>query len=139
MVLAKKRGRPQSTGPDPIDLHVGGRMRLRRTLMGISQETLADKLGLSYQQVQKYESGAVRLGASRLHDVSRVLGISVSFLFENLPSDGERPTRPDVDAVGGLFRRETIELVRLLDRIPSDTARQMLRQVIDEVTEGAPA
>src|ERR1700734_248682 len=69
--------------PSPIDIHVGSRIRLRRTLLGMSQEKLGDALGLTFQQVQKYERGTNRIGASRLYHLSRVLDVPVEFFFED--------------------------------------------------------
>src|SRR5262249_58573884 len=80
-----RRSRRKSDKPNPIDVHVGSRVRLRRTLLGMSQEKLGEAIGLTFQQVQKYERGANRVGASRLFDLSRVLDVPVSFLFEDLP------------------------------------------------------
>ena len=77
-------GRPRAGTPNPIDIHVGTRVRLRRTLLGMSQERLGNAIGLTFQQVQKYERGANRIGASRLYDLSRVLDVPVS-LREDLP------------------------------------------------------
>ena len=74
--------------PNPIDAHVGSRVRLRRMLLGMSQEKLAEKLGLTFQQVQKYEKGINRIGASRLFDLSQVLGVSVQFFYDEAPSMG---------------------------------------------------
>ena len=71
--------------PSPIDVHVGTRIRLRRTLLGMSQEKLGEALGLTFQQVQKYERGVNRVGASRLFDLSRVLDVPISFFFDDLP------------------------------------------------------
>src|ERR1700744_5629051 len=73
--------------PSPIDVHVGSRVRLRRTLLGMSQERLGEALGLTFQQVQKYERGANRIGASRLFDLARVFAVPVSFFFEDMPSE----------------------------------------------------
>lgn len=73
--------------PHRIDVHVGGRVRLRRMMLGMSQEKLGEKLGLTFQQVQKYEKGANRIGASRLYDISQVLGVPVQFFFEDLPEE----------------------------------------------------
>src|ERR687896_2738611 len=82
----KSSGRMASKGfPNPMDVHVGSRIRLRRTLLGMSQERLAEAIGLTFQQVQKYERGANRIGASRLFDLSRVLDVAVSFFFEDMP------------------------------------------------------
>ncbi len=117
--------------PSPIDIHVGGRIRLRRTLLQMSQERLGDALGLTFQQVQKYERGANRVGASRLFNLSRVLDVPISFFFDDMPA--ARGTGAAIgagsgamSAVGGfaeaqegfgapddLFtRKETVELIR---------------------------
>ena len=82
-----RRGRRKADKPNPIDVHVGSRVRLRRTLLGMSQEKLGDAIGLTFQQVQKYERGANRIGASRLFDLSRVLDVPVSFFFDDMASD----------------------------------------------------
>ena len=76
--------RPNPRGPNPIDIHVGSRIRLRRQLLKMSQEKLGDELGVTFQQVQKYERGANRVGASRLYRLSRVLSVPVQFFFEGL-------------------------------------------------------
>src|SRR6201996_7308929 len=78
------RGRMPSGKPNPVDVHVGSRVRLRRTLLGMSQEKLGEAIGLTFQQVQKYERGANRIGASRLWDLSRVLDCPMSFFFEEM-------------------------------------------------------
>ncbi len=79
-----KRGRTQEGDPNPIDSHVGERIRLRRTLLGLSQEKLAAMLGLTFQQVQKYEKGANRVGASRLYDISQALEVPIGFFYEDM-------------------------------------------------------
>src|SRR3990170_8436401 len=71
--------------PNPVDAHVGTRVRLRRMLLGMSQEKLGEHLGLTFQQVQKYEKGVNRIGASRLFDLSHVLGVPVQFFYEDAP------------------------------------------------------
>src|ERR1700689_3596756 len=76
--------RGKGGGPNPVDVHVGARLRLRRTLLGMSQERLGNAIGLTFQQVQKYERGANRIGASRLYDLSRVLDVPVSFFFDDI-------------------------------------------------------
>src|ERR687887_971680 len=82
----KSSGRMASKGfPNPIDVHVGSRIRLRRTLLGMSQERLAEAIGLTFQQVQKYERGANRIGASRLFELAHVLDVPVGFFFEDMP------------------------------------------------------
>ncbi|SRR5579883_3389562 len=71
--------------PNPIDKHVGSRVRMRRMMLGMSQEKLGDALGLTFQQVQKYEKGTNRIGASRLQQISHILQVPVSFFFEGAP------------------------------------------------------
>ncbi len=78
------RGRLADGAPNPIDVHVGTQLKLRRSLLGLSQERLADELGITFQQVQKYEKGLNRIGASRLWDLAQVLGVSVAYFYENL-------------------------------------------------------
>lgn len=79
------RGRMSDGRPNPVDVHVGRRIRLRRTLLGYSQEKLAALLGLTFQQVQKYERGSNRLGASRLWDMACVLNVPVTFFYTDMP------------------------------------------------------
>ena len=83
MIENKKR-------PNPIDVHVGSRIRLRRTMLGMSQEKLGESLGITFQQIQKYEKGTNRVGASRLQNISSILNVPVSFFFEDAP--GEQPS-----------------------------------------------
>lgn len=73
--------------PNPIDVHVGSRIRLRRTMLGMSQEKLGEALGITFQQIQKYEKGTNRVGASRLQNISTILNVPVSFFFEDAPAD----------------------------------------------------
>lgn len=75
--------------PNPVDIHVGGRLRMRRMLVGMSQEKLGESLGLTFQQVQKYEKGTNRIGASRLYKISQILSVPVNFFFENIPNEEE--------------------------------------------------
>src|SRR5246127_5649896 len=81
------RGRMPSGKPNPVDVHVGSRVRLRRTLLGMSQEKLGEAIGLTFQQVQKYERGANRIGASRLFDLSRVLDVPVEYFFDDMSAE----------------------------------------------------
>lgn len=73
--------------PNPIDIHVGSRIRLRRTMLGMSQEKLGESLGITFQQIQKYEKGTNRVGASRLQNIAGILNVPVSFFFEDAPGD----------------------------------------------------
>src|SRR5580692_7605907 len=123
-------GADRESRPSPIDVHVGARIRLRRTLLGMSQERLGESLGLTFQQVQKYERGVNRVGASRLFDLSRVLDVPISFFFDDMPENlatafGAQPSRrppglsdtTEAFADDTLNRRETLELVRAYYRI----------------------
>ena len=85
------RGRTPNGQPNPIDVHVGNRIRLRRTLLGLSQEKLAALLGLTFQQVQKYERGMNRVGASRLWDIGKVLEVPINFFFEDMDKSVASP------------------------------------------------
>ncbi len=79
--------------PDPVDIHVGSRLRMRRMLVGMSQEKLSESLGLTFQQVQKYEKGVNRIGASRLYKISQILSVPVNFFFENIPNNEEQENK----------------------------------------------
>jgi len=129
--------------PSPIDVHVGTRIRLRRTLLGMSQERLGEALGLTFQQVQKYERGVNRVGASRLFDLSRVLDVPISFFFDDMPDNlatsfGGHPSRrpagltdaPDGFPDDTLNRRETLELVRAYYRITDPNVRKRMFDLI---------
>src|SRR5260221_11632579 len=119
----KSSGRTASQGnPNPIDVHVGGRVRLRRTLLGMSQEKLGDAIGLTFQQVQKYERGANRVGSSRLFDLARVLDVPVSYFFDEMSAStsarspgrlsGMAEQRPPAFQPDPTAKRETLELPR---------------------------
>jgi transcriptional regulator with XRE-family HTH domain len=105
----------KDTAPHPIDVYVGGRMRLRRIQLGLSQGALASKIGVSFQAVQKYESGDIRISASRLYDVSQVLQVSPAFFFEGYP-DGLVAKNLAHEASSDLNetfdRREIMSLIR---------------------------
>jgi transcriptional regulator with XRE-family HTH domain len=129
--------------PSPIDVHVGSRIRLRRTLLGMSQERLGEALGLTFQQVQKYERGVNRVGASRLFDLSRVLDVPISFFFDDLPDSLANSLDPPMSRRGGGFtdrsdgfgddtlsRRETLELVRAYYRITDPAVRKRVFELI---------
>ncbi len=127
------RGRTPAGKPNPIDVHVGARVRLRRTLLGMSQERLGEALGLTFQQVQKYERGANRIGASRLFDLSRVLDIPVSFFFDDMSEQVEALSprlmsglveEPSAVESDPMTKRETLELVRAYYRISDPQVRK---------------
>ena len=106
-------------GPDPVDVHVGSRVRLRRTLLGMSQTDIADALGLTFQQVQKYEKGVNRISASRLYHLCLIFGVPVESFFEEIEGKTSRRSPDDV-----MLRRETLELVRAYYRIRDPEMRK---------------
>jgi transcriptional regulator with XRE-family HTH domain len=120
--------------PNPIDVHVGKRIRMRRLLIDMTQDTLADALGLTYQQVQKYEAGANRVSASRLLAMADILGAPISFFF-----DGLTPGTPEENALRErLEEPEAIELVRLYYAIPDQRIRQQFLELVKTVAERTP-
>jgi transcriptional regulator with XRE-family HTH domain len=122
--------------PNPIDIHVGSRMRLRRLMLGLSLEKLAESLGVTFQQVMKYEKGENRIGASRLQHVARALNIPISFFFEDAPgavgSDVEDQTRQSATSHAAeiMSDPESAALVRAFIKIKNSDWR---RKVIDLV------
>ena len=135
----RPKGRTSASGPNPVDVHVGKRLRLRRTMLGFSQEKLGEAIGLTFQQVQKYERGANRIGCSRLFDLSRVLDVDIGYFFEDMPSEvaNSSPARrqggwSDLDQAAfeherdPMVKRETLELVRAYFKIEDDAIRKRL-------------
>ncbi len=125
--------------PNPTDKHVGSRVRMRRMMLSMSQEKLGDALGLTFQQVQKYEKGVNRIGASRLFDLSTVLGVPISFFYEDAPANEARvqpvpgfaePPPADSNILEFLATREGLELNRAFARI---TDAKQRRAVLDLV------
>ena len=122
---------------DPI---VGQRVRARRVLLGMSQEILADRLGLTFQQVQKYEKGSNRISASRLHQMSGVLGVPVSYFFEDMPENKDAAQRQpvvqtdDVDTAK-MNKRETLELIRAYHRIKEPRLRKLVMRLINGIID----
>lgn len=96
---------PEARTPNVVDIHVGGRLRLRRKMLGVSQETLADALKLTFQQIQRYERGANRVSASKLYEIAKTLHIPVSFFFDGLAD----PMTNEVDGVGAAAERVVIQ------------------------------
>ncbi|MEK9660683.1 MAG: helix-turn-helix transcriptional regulator [Alphaproteobacteria bacterium] len=132
-----------SGSPNPIDVHVGARLKLRRTLLGISQEKLAESVAITFQQIQKYERGINRIGASRLFDLAAVLDVSVDYFFEEMPQQVARQSPAqrsgavpaDVPDAGYdlLARRETLELVRAYYQIGNEGVRKRLFELTKSI------
>ncbi len=118
--------------PNPIDIHVGGRLRLRRILLDLSQTRLGDAVGITSQQVQKYERGANRMGSSRLWQFAELLDVPITYFFDNMPDEiatpenamGTRSQGPIEDQGGGLMARKEVQrLVRYFCRIDDPRVR----------------
>jgi transcriptional regulator with XRE-family HTH domain len=132
-----------SRKPNPIDAHVGSRVRLRRMLLGMSQEKLGEHLGLTFQQVQKYEKGVNRIGASRLFDLSRVLGVPVQFFYDEAPGDfdgmaapGFAEQRPaESTVVEFLSTREGLELNKAFVKITDSRVRRSVVELVRSLGE----
>lgn len=125
--------------PNPIDIHVGSRVRLRRMMLGMSQEKLGESLGITFQQIQKYEKGTNRIGASRLQNIATVLSVPVSFFFEDAPGTpteaaGFGESRPAHYIVDFLSSSEGIQLNKAFVRIKDAKLR---RRIIDLVRAAA--
>lgn len=127
----------QTRKPNPIDVHVGGRIRLRRMMNGLSQERLGEHMGLTFQQIQKYEKGANRVGASRLFQLAQVLEVPVSYFFDDLDTGSDQPGLSGFSEPGSqdfvlefLNSREGLELNRAFVKIQDPEIR---RRVIDLV------
>ncbi len=119
----------------PVDAHVGHRLRQRRTILGFSQTKLAEAIGVTFQQVQKYEQGSNRIGASRLHMVSKVLDAPISYFFDEMPSEVETDDveQPRIELIGltegisfdgTMSRRKTLELVKYFYKITNPNTRE---------------
>ena len=148
-VLAKKKTTRRQDGPDPVDVHVGMRLRLRRNLVGFSQEQLGNASGLTFQQIQKYERGANRMGASRLFQFARLLNVTVSWFFDEMPaaltdknpqelSDNQQTALEGAPSGDQqiLQRRETLELIRAYYRITDTHQRRKVYDLVKSMAGG---
>lgn len=138
--------------PNPVDIHVGKRVRSRRTLLGMSQETLGDTIGLTFQQIQKYERGTNRIGSSRLWQLSQALDVPVSYFFDGVSDEvalAAQPRRKGTPALGlgeasgpafeadPMARRETLELVRGYYKISNDNVRKRVFEMVKALGNNA--
>jgi transcriptional regulator with XRE-family HTH domain len=121
--------------PEPVDRHVGSRVRMRRLMLGMSQTSLADKLGLTFQQVQKYEKGKNRMGSSRLQQMANILQVPVTFFFEGAPSqtrpDGRRPSSPYVSDF--LATTDGLTLTKAFMQIKNAKLRRSIVNLVEDV------
>ena len=133
------------TNNNSIDMHVGKRVRLRRTLLGMSQEQLGGELDITFQQVQKYERGANRISASRLWDISQILDVPINYFFDDMSeitmsgsprkiSQGATPTEMTSETIKDpMARRETLELVRTYYTIAQPSVRKRVSEMVKSI------
>ncbi len=129
--------------PNPIDIHVGGRVRLRRMLLGMSQEKLGEHLGLTFQQIQKYEKGVNRIGASRLFELSRVLKVPIQFFYDQAPQLDDKSSKAEGFAeppeesyvVEFLSTREGLELNKAFVQISNPQIRRSIIELVRSLSE----
>ena len=126
--------------PNPIDKHVGSRVRMRRMMLGMSQEKLGNNLGLTFQQVQKYEKGTNRIGASRLQQISQILQVSVSFFFEGAPTnanavhtDGMNEAPSPAYVSDFLATSDGLSLTKAFVRIKKPKLRRRIVHLVQEI------
>ena len=131
--------------PNPVDTHVGSRVRLRRTMLGMSQEKLGEALGITFQQIQKYEKGSNRIGASRLQRITEVLNVPVSFFFEDVPGTAtaehgglSEPSGSDY-VVDFLSTSEGLQLNRAFVKISDPKVRRRIIDLVRSLGENADA
>jgi transcriptional regulator with XRE-family HTH domain len=142
----RRPGRRKSDQPNPIDVHVGSRVRLRRNMLGLSQEKLGEAIGLTFQQVQKYERGANRIGASRLLELSAVLGVPVSFFYDEtdpvhappVPTGFAESPQEGFDS-DPLHRREALELIEAYYDVRDAVVRRRLFDLAKALAAGSGA
>ena len=139
----RKRRTVAEHGPHPVDVHVGGRVRLRRTLLGMNQTDLGKALGVTFQQIQKNERGFNRIGASRLYQLSHVLDVPLSYFFDDMPElgpdamPGLSETKQEDFEPDPMIKRETLELVRAYYRNRDPKVRDALRRLAIAMAKSA--
>jgi transcriptional regulator with XRE-family HTH domain len=129
--------------PNPIDKHVGSRVRMRRMMLGMSQEKLGDALALTFQQVQKYEKGTNRIGASRLQQISQILQVPVAFFFEGAPvlpegapSEGLQEAPSPAYVSDFLATSDGLSLTKAFMRIPDPKLRRRIVDLVQQIAGG---
>jgi transcriptional regulator with XRE-family HTH domain len=129
--------------PNPIDKHVGSRVRMRRMMLGMSQEKLGDALALTFQQVQKYEKGTNRIGASRLQQISQILQVPVAFFFEGapvlpegVPSEGMQEAPSPAYVSDFLATSDGLSLTKAFMRIPDPKLRRRIVDLVQQIAGG---
>lgn len=124
-----------SRAPDPIDVHVASRLRMRRMMLGVSQEALAARIGVTFQQIQKYEKGQNRVGASRLYQLSEALGVPVGHFYEGLPTAGVEGGEIDAAVLAALTTPEGVQLHMTFARLGSAVIRRRIVELLVALVE----
>lgn len=124
-----------SRRPNPIDVHVGGRVRFRRMLLGMSQEKLGEKLGLTFQQIQKYEKGVNRVSASRLHRLAEGLKVAPTFFFDEASLQPSATSSADDDLNQFLASEEGLSLMKAFQRLPQKSLRRSIVEMIEQLAD----
>ena len=139
--MAKKITENGNDGPNPVDIHVGQRIRMKRLLAGVTQTQLADELGLTFQQVQKYERGTNRVSASKLYAICKVLSVPPEYFFEGLPStvSHNRAKAPRVNEGEMLSTPDGVELMRSFQKIPHKPIRRRIVGLVKSMAMGMDA
>lgn len=131
--------RPPKEAPDPIDIHVGQRIKARRVGMRISQSKIGEALDVTFQQIQKYENGANRVGASNLYRLSKALDVDVSYFFADMPSGSKMHSLTDQPAASfehdPMSQPESIKLVHNYFRIASPAIRNRVFQLVKSISD----
>jgi transcriptional regulator with XRE-family HTH domain len=136
MDMLNQEKSPSKKGkPHDVDIHVGGRVRLRRSALGLSQDQLGAAIGLSFQQVQKYERGANRIGASRLFEMSKVLQTPISYFFENMGDMGVAEEGDSSYQTDPVVKREVLELMRAYHLILDPKQRKKVLKLVQALAE----
>lgn len=132
--------------PHPADIHVGKRLRLRRTILGLSQEAIGNAIGVTFQQVQKYERGVNRMGSSRLFEFSKILSVPVSYFFEEMEKEKGAVTHNAAGVAEDapsfehekMSSRETLEMMRAYYRITDSHVRKRVFELIKSLADDKP-
>ncbi len=138
--MAKKPSIPENT-PHHVDVHVGKRLRLRRTILGMSQEAIARVIGITFQQIQKYERGVNRMSSSRLYDFAKAMNVPVSYFFDGLEQTGATPAFSGMMEETAAFEhedltsRETMELMRAYTKVKEPALRKRIVDLIKAISE----
>ncbi|MCW8916685.1 MAG: helix-turn-helix domain-containing protein [Magnetovibrio sp.] len=131
--------RPPKEAPDPIDLHVGQRLKARRVGLRVSQSEIGKVLGVTFQQIQKYENGANRIGASNLYRLAQALNVNVSYFFDDMPSSAKLTTlspQPTTEfSHDPMTQPESIKLVHNYFRIATPSVRNRVFQLVKSIAD----